>query len=159
MYVLPHLAPLIEDVALDQEQFDGKLTCIKGEMTPVVGNELTYNETLTSLEFTTGRIIDDDGTKSLLRESLAEDIMLIPPQAEDSYGFGKEAARMANLVLIANEIEEFELQSNAASILKEHMIPWLIGENKNALLYDEDFGGVITTNGLADFMADFGNGR
>ena len=158
MYVLPHLAPLIEDVALDQEQFDGKLTCIKGEITPVVGNELTYNEISTSLEFTTGRIIDNYRTKSLLRESLAEDIMLIPPQA-DSYGFGKQAARMVNLVLIANNIEAFELQSNAASILKEHMIPWLIGENKNALLYDEDFVGVITTNGLADFMADFGNGR
>ena len=125
----------------------------------VVGSSLTYEEALTNITFTAGRKIEDNTTKYLIRESLSIDIDMIPPQAEDCYGFGKEASRMANLALIADEIGENDLKVKAISILKDHMLKWLKQENKNALIYDQDFGGIITTEGLDNVMADFGNGR
>ncbi|KAJ0390756.1 hypothetical protein P43SY_011828 [Pythium insidiosum] len=39
------------------------------------------------------------------------------------------------------------------------MTPWLTGANADALLYDRTFGGVVTTDGLRDSGADYGNGR
>jgi endo-1,3(4)-beta-glucanase len=38
------------------------------------------------------------------------------------------------------------------------MTPWLQGLNPDALLYDKTYGGVVTTNGLADPLADYGSG-
>ena len=95
----------------------------------------------------------------MLKETLSQDLDISTLQAEDSYGFGKQAARMGNLALIAHEIGEDDLQSKAITILKDHMLQWLKQENKDALIYDEDFGGIITSEGLNNVMADFGNGR
>ena len=38
------------------------------------------------------------------------------------------------------------------------LTPWLQGLNPDALLYDKTYGGVITTNGMADLYADYGSG-
>jgi Glycosyl hydrolase family 81 C-terminal domain len=38
------------------------------------------------------------------------------------------------------------------------LTPWLQGLNPDALLYDKTYGGVITTNGVADLYADYGSG-
>ena len=35
MYVLPHLTSLLNNTSLSEEEFEGKLSCIKGELTPV----------------------------------------------------------------------------------------------------------------------------
>jgi endo-1,3(4)-beta-glucanase len=44
------------------------------------------------------------------------------------------------------------------TLLKQYLQPWLEGTNPNALLYDTLYGGIVSTNGLKDFGADFGQG-
>lgn len=159
MLALPHLAPLLSDQVLSAEDFEGEYLCIKGHMKPIVGNSWVFTETLTNISFTNGVEISSNRTKFLLAESLSTDVDLITPQARDSYGFGKQAARMAQLALIADEIGEDEIRDKALNILKNHSIPWFLGTNDDNIVYDTDFGGLITSDGLSDTMADFGNGR
>ena len=42
--------------------------------------------------------------------------------------------------------------------MEASLTPWLQGLNPDALLYDKTYGGVITTNGIADPYADYGSG-
>ena len=44
------------------------------------------------------------------------------------------------------------------SMMKEYLAPWLEGSNPNALRYDQTYGGVVSTNGIKDQGADFGQG-
>lgn len=37
------------------------------------------------------------------------------------------------------------------------LLPWLTGGNKNPLLYDTTWGGLVVQNGLASRYANFGN--
>jgi len=162
MLSLPHLTPILENEALDFTNFDGEYKCIKGKMTPVRGNILSFTEKLTSFGFTNKHRITDTNVLNLLKQTVARDLRLNPPTAEDSYGFGKEICRLANLALIASEVAEVDdddLLDQALEMMKKYLKPWLDGTNKDALLYDSAFGGIITTLGLYNKMADFGNGR
>lgn len=162
MLSLPHLTPILENEVLNSTEFDGQYKCIKGEMTPVKGNVLSFTEKLTSFEFTNNRRITDTNVLNLLRQTVARDMKLNPPTAIDSYGFGKEICRLANLALIASEVAEEDdndLLDQILTMMRKYLKPWLEGTNKDALLYDVAFGGIITTLGLENKMADFGNGR
>lgn len=48
-------------------------------------------------------------------------------------------------------------QSKKATKLAESvLLPWLTGENKNPLLYDTTWGGLVVQNGLSNPYANFG---
>jgi|MDSY01.2.fsa_nt_gb endo-1,3(4)-beta-glucanase len=70
------------------------------------------------------------------------------------------------VALIADQIENSEheegqspeISSKAASTLEAALRPWLDGTNDDAVVYDSTWGGLVTTAGLQDPLADFGNG-
>ena len=46
----------------------------------------------------------------------------------------------------------------ALAALETALTPWLQGANADALLYDKVYGGVVSTNGVADPYGDYGSG-
>ena len=91
-------------------------------------------------------------------KSLQQDVTKILPNAIDIYSFGKQIARMARLVTIADSLGIGDVRSQALSLVESTITPWIQGTNQDALLYDRIYGGVITQNGLNDPQADYGNG-
>ena len=119
--------------------------------------------------------------KDKIDENLAEDSKLIgsenskgiqyldpSPVKNDSYAFGKRAARLARLALIANEMSSLSKNADEkakydsyrklfVTRLREVMSPWFIGqfdhEDPNGIIqtyfkYDNKFGGIVTSNAL-----------
>ena len=81
-----------------------------------------------------------------------------PTVTTDPYFGGKQLAKLARLVLMAREQGENALASSMTSTLAAAAAPWLDGTNANPLVYDTTWGGIVTTKGLADSAADFGQG-
>ena len=65
---------------------------------------------------------------------------------------------MARLAQIADNLGIADARQQALQAIETAFTPWLQGLNPDALLYDKTYGGVITTNGLADPYADYGSG-
>ena len=93
-----------------------------------------------------------------------------------SFG-GKKMALFARLSLIADEIGETGLAQQARDRVRSVVSPhtphwwvvsntshreyiegWLGGTNPNKLLYEDVWGGVVSSCGLHDENCDFGNG-
>lgn len=92
-----------------------------------------------------------------------------PTLDENVYGFGKQVARLAQLAHIASVLEdkdsaikqekqEDSLTVSLTKVLHSYLSAYLRGQIRDKLLYDTNFGGIVSTNGLKDFMDDFGNG-
>eukprot|EP00850_Spirogloea_muscicola_P018117 SM000162S02395 [mRNA] locus=s162:244011:248305:- [translate_table: standard] len=77
-----------------------------------------------------------------------------------TYFAGKALARVARLVLIAEELGDFVSMATARNFLKTNLSPWLQagGHNSNGFVYDPRWGGVVSQQGAADQGADFGLG-
>ena len=92
----------------------------------------------------------------------------------DPYGFGKAAARLGLVGVVARQLEAgpgagggggsgsgvsagYDALS-AGEALAAALGPWLEGTNADALVYDGTWGGLVSSDGLADPGADFGNG-
>ena len=74
-------------------------------------------------------------------------------------GFGKSISKLGRLALIGAEVGmDATYTSELVSMMKEYLAPWLEGSNPNALRYDQTYGGVVSTNGIKDQGADFGQG-
>lgn len=89
--------------------------------------------------------------------------------ADDPYGFGKQIARLARLVLCAQELIDLagahhvdsQLQYSLDSTIirmEKLMLPWLSEYDNDALVYDDTYGGIVTVHGINDSAADFGSG-
>ncbi|KAL7574843.1 hypothetical protein ACA910_010680 [Epithemia clementina (nom. ined.)] len=184
MLALPHHAlRLPRSMRLGQEDFDLSFNSIKGRMTPVLGNAWTYNQPLVSPGFD-----NDSGSNnqslfmepiifSSLEESLKEDIHLaLPTTTENIYGFGKQAARLAQLALIASRLGANSLNTTsqqgsrkadsmavlltrATASLSAALEALLTDGVSDRLVYDANLGGLVSTDGLRNPGADFGNGR
>lgn len=106
-----------------------------------------------------------------------------------AYGFGKQIARLAQLAHIASVIdaandheldhvvEQIKSTNGTASardsgavisgttrrafaLLEKYLGMWLIGDGHNEhLVFDADFGGVLSKEGTKDINSDFGNAR
>ncbi|KAJ0402374.1 hypothetical protein P43SY_004607 [Pythium insidiosum] len=131
---------------------------LKSFMTPVVGDRWTLRETLPDVGFEARATLAPEQAAAI-RVALQNDSMY-KPEAEDPYFFGKEIARQARLVLIADELGEREVRERVLDRLQKWTEPWLVGENEDPFVYDESWGGLCSRNGLAGvfWMTDFGNG-
>ncbi|RHY31233.1 hypothetical protein DYB32_005188 [Aphanomyces invadans] len=80
------------------------------------------------------------------------------PHALDPYFFGKEVARQARLVLIADELNQGT--TKLLDQLEDLLLPWFVGKNIDYFVYDTVWGGVCSVKGLRGvfWMTDFGNG-
>jgi endo-1,3(4)-beta-glucanase len=113
-----------------------------------------------------------------------EEIKLaLPTLTENVYGFGKQAARLAQMAHIAHELmgSNISLSQNESSNMTKNEnqdsydLASLLDEAKfnlegaldnflnsrvsDSLVYDGNLGGMVTTDGLLNSEADFGNGR
>ena len=80
------------------------------------------------------------------------------PNAGDSYSFGKQVGRAAELVLIAEALGQTDAANQLRSAIESSLAPWLDGQGGDALRYDETYGGVITSKGAGNPANDYGNG-
>lgn len=175
MLGLPHHAELLKSSIILNE-FDIEYLCIKGLMTPVIGSTWSYEEPLTSVGIDATEMTKpvDTQVKKIIMESVQKDLYIVLPiQSEDIYGYGKQIARLANLAHIASEMTKsnindgtqgtdesyFDLLSDATEKLFSYLRLLLDSIVTDHLLYDVQFGGIVSKNGLMNQHDDFGNGR
>jgi endo-1,3(4)-beta-glucanase len=165
MYALPHHAQLMttpyqnSDENVRVQTALNPIYCIKGKLLPVVGTTWLLQYNLTQVGWNYG--ISDKLSISRLDEvgmSLTADVHTLPPTAQDPYAFGKQIQRMASLALLADTLGIAEARKSALFVIEDAFTPWLLATNVNALVYDTTYGGVLTTNGIADRNDDFGSG-
>ncbi len=173
MLALPHHAQVLPSNMI-LEDFDMKFQSIKGTMTPIIGSKWNYDERLTRDGFEDNNSLDrlksmDPNIKKFILNQVDNDLKIIlPNMQEDVYGFGKQVARLANLAHIASVLEDpFPKASNATAppltgrateLLHGFLSKFLDSLNEDSLVYDLNFGGIITKKGLLNHEADFGNG-
>lgn len=149
-------------------------------LTDIEFNDLNNTEKLKSMNQDVRNTILDQVDQDLDR--------VLPTLTENVYGFGKQIARLANLAKIvydfqqaSSNIENSDDESNknstaistsvqtdetkleqlskkANGLLLKYLSAFLDDVNSDNLLYDANFGGIITRNGLLNRQADFGNG-
>ena len=101
----------------------------------------------------------DENAINVIKRNVLSDRGMIIPTATDSYGFGKQIARMAQLAQIAHNIgmDNTDVETILSTVY-EYLTKWLDGNGEDAFVFDKDIGGIVTKNGLEDPYADFGNG-
>ncbi|CAM9652192.1 unnamed protein product, partial [Phaeothamnion confervicola] len=160
MLALPHHVDMMDNSSAQFVLPDSYQT-MKGKMTGVIGSTWVMKDALSMVEWTAKTPLDlsdpEQADKiAAIRAALPYDIATERPNAADPYGFGKQAARMARLALIAEEIGEAALAAQAAQIVADALGPWLRDDNDDFLVYDRTWGGVVSYNGLINVQADFG---
>lgn len=187
MLALPHHAEsLSSSLKLTMNEFNLVYQCIKGNMTAVLGSVWSYDEVLPTLGFEGGsgsnnrKQLYDPTVLNAIIKSLGEDIKLaLPTLTENIYGFGKQTARLAQLTHIAIQLQKglnssdvnttliptdihrelSKIEAIAASHLDEVLGNFLNCRVSDSLVYDGTLGGLVSSDGLLDSGADFGNGR
>ena len=172
MLALPHHAQLLpKSTLLKGKRFDLEYRCVKGPLTPVIGSSWSYEEPLLDIGFDGPGKDLDPGVRNLILDQIGLDYdRVLPTRAENVYGFGKQVARLAQLVHIAHKLQSSDstndegdpknsLLQKGIGLLKYYIEMFLSGEVSDSLLYDTNMGGLVSTNGLFDKGEDFGNGR
>ncbi|WP_437965959.1 glycosyl hydrolase [Sorangium sp. So ce260] len=129
-----------------------------GKMTGVSGASWELVYPLSTISWDAPRRVSDAWGEAVA-DALEEDRTFTPDQAvvgTDPYFGGKQIAKLARLAQIAEVIGKSDLAEELRARLKSHINPWLNGENDNPLVYDTTWGGLVTTKGLEDKTADFG---
>jgi len=136
----------------------GVLDSMKGPVDFIAGNSWTLTEKLPTITWYAPRKITDDVKISQLIAQLRLDVIKDAPDWPDPYFSGKEFARLARIVLIAEEYDAPDVIETGMTMMKQFMEQWLDGTNGDKLIYETNWGGITTHNGLGDFDDDFGNG-
>lgn len=185
-----HADSLPYGIQFSKSDFDLVYRCVKGPMQPVFGSTWSYEESLPALGFDgtgfkSGRSYIDLTSRSRIIYSLKQDLNIGLPTFTDSiYEFGKKIARLSQLVHIArilksnrvtipssnvtkhnmklesDDKELAKLLQQSQRVLAQSLENFLSNNMSDALVYDQNLGGLVTTNGLSNpERADFGNGR
>jgi len=77
----------------------------------------------------------------------------------DPYFGPKYLAKLARLVLISEELNQYATTATLRNRLAPLVAAWLDGTNLNPLLYDTTWGGVVATASLPTELAQFGSGH
>ncbi|KDO20314.1 hypothetical protein SPRG_14449 [Saprolegnia parasitica CBS 223.65] len=131
---------------------------IKGNLTAVVGSAWTLLEPLTTTGFFSQRPIDPKRVHEI--SSALEKDASYRPSASDPYFFGKELARQARLVLIADQVHNWAVRDSLLAKIEGWLTRWLTLQNHDFFVYDTVWGGVCSSVGIQGmfYMTDFGNG-
>ena len=152
MMALPHHMD-----TLTNPTFPHSVKALKGNMAAVFGEKWIFEEPLTTLTWNSPNGVPENDVEDI-KAALAEDIANTPCCSDDPYFGGKQMAVYARLALIAEELGEDDLAAQARDKVRPFAEGWLAGTNGNNLVYDQAWGGIISTNGYNDQQADFGNG-
>lgn len=175
-------APLVFTMPHHQDLMPGasytsvSLATLRGTMKALQASTWTLNESLTTISWTTPNPIpaskygDIKTALDIEKNSLYDTVG--NGWGSSPYYYGKYLAKMAQLILIAEQIGETATANSIASNIKTQLANYLAatptgsaGVNgsgyKNTLLYQggTTWRGISTENGLADMGADFGSGR
>ena len=130
----------------------------KGPMTGIVDTKWVMPESVNSLGFFGPNKIDPEYRSLLvnfLRKEANSNITTI--EERDPYFFGKGIAKIARLILIAEELDEYKIRSNLTRHLQNIMEPWVNAQNDDPLCHETLWGGIVSKNGTTDVSVDFGN--
>lgn len=166
MYALPHHTKAFTAETCESISQEGLISLpsmysLKGRLTPVLGSAWSMTYTLADKGWDYYMRHDvpseqlDVIAKQLIRDVSETNKENIAP---DSYNFGKQAGRMAMLAGLADYLGILEMRDEAVDTLRTWLTPWLEGTNDDKLVYDKSYGGMVTTNGISDKMADYGMG-
>ncbi|KAJ2356550.1 hypothetical protein GGF43_001999 [Coemansia sp. RSA 2618] len=132
---------------------------IKGPLTAVAGNIISYNQPLQSVSFAGPRAISDKDKDRLQQQLLKDVASSTSVTAPDPYFFGKGVARVARLYQIAQEIGDSTSAATLSKKIVDLLTPWLVSQSNNdTLVYDATWGGVVSSMGIRDSSLDFGQG-
>jgi endoglucanase Acf2 len=176
MLALPHHIDVLSSRTsklMSADDFDLVYNTIKGYMTAVIGSVWSLNEELTSIGFDNDIALEQVSklskkTKITILDQVTLDAkVVLPTMDENIYGYGKQVSRLAQLIHISNVLlqgdeslsNKYESVVQAAQDkLHNFLTAFLSGKTIDSLVYDVNFGGLVTKDGLDDFMNDFGNG-
>ena len=112
------------------------------------------------------RGIQDEKSLKAVQGAVSEDLAAIKKggterwnktDKSDAYWAGKRMAMYARLALVAEEVGMEKEQKEAVALAAAALEPWLKGSNKNPLVYDTTWGGLVLQSGLSDPYVNFGN--
>ena len=120
----------------------------------VIGNTWSLEETLFPVSFYASNAPKQEMAKDI-RDAVAKDLNFeLPPNyvkgAGDTYFSGKMLAKLARILLIADESGARHSRAtkaafeNALTRLRENTEIWLNGSAVTPVLYDADWGGIVT---------------
>ncbi|KAJ1996167.1 hypothetical protein GGI26_000160 [Coemansia sp. RSA 1358] len=158
-FVLLHHVNMLSPLMLLNPELSGYRS-VKGPLTAVAGNIITYSQPLTSVSFEGTQELST-ADKEMVQRQLARDVSSNANLTDvDLYFFGKEIARVARLYQIAQEIQDITSASELKTLLVNYLKPWLVSQsNFDPLVYDQTWGGIVSTHSLVDSNSDFGQGR
>ncbi|MGB4759186.1 MAG: glycosyl hydrolase [Candidatus Saccharimonadales bacterium] len=172
VFALPHHQDLMPGASYTNIQ----LSSLKGNMKALRASTWTLTEALTTINWSAPNAIPGSATSDIqtainTEKNSTHDAVGNGWGMSPYYG-GKYAAKMARMILIAEEIGDSSAATSIATALKTFIATYLtatptgsagvMGSGyKNAFLYQggSTWKGVSTENGLADMGADFGSGR
>lgn len=178
MLALPHH---VDSLALDAKNAtlnnleDGlQYTSIKGMMKGIHGNVWHLQEQLPAVNwyFSEDGLFKNDSSdahadaRAAMRQQATDEIIeqvrkdahTFPDYSPDVYNFGKQVGREARVLLTADRFGQQDIVEHCLSKLKVKLGAWLEGTNPDKLVYDQTFGGVVTSDGIRQQDADYGNG-
>ncbi|KAJ2007598.1 hypothetical protein GGI04_000713 [Coemansia thaxteri] len=159
--MLPHHVDLLVNASFVDPGLSGYRSA-KGPLTAVAGNLITYCQPLDGAVSFEGLHAIGAGDRDAIRRQLAIDVnsAALNVTAPDPYFFGKGVAKIARLIQIAQEVDDAATAAALGARLVAYLGPWLTAHsNSDPLVYDATWGGIVSTAGLADASADFGQGR
>ena len=134
---------------------------LTGVLRAVEGSTWTMSLPLSTIGFAAPRPIAAAHVAAV-RTALAADSSFVPDPVtvdKDPYFGGKQLAKLARLALIADELGENATAATLRARLRPLVAAWLDGTNGNPFVYDTTWGGVVTTEGLANPSSEFGAGH
>ncbi|OLY78338.1 Endo-1,3(4)-beta-glucanase 2 [Smittium mucronatum] len=140
----------------------GEYKTLRGNMLGVVGNtwKLVYSETSgKAVDSIHKRTIPEKYANLIISSLIDEDIFKVhDPQSKNLYFKGKQLARLARLVLIAEQLGQTVRKNQIISEMKIYFDKFFGYQTANPLYYDHTWGGLCSKDGLENSEADFGNG-
>jgi endo-1,3(4)-beta-glucanase len=149
MCALPHHM----DILQSPQTVPTSWRSMKGMTTGVVGNSWTLVEPMPQIQWRAPRPIDPIMKGAIIRQ-LATDASFINNSTSDTYFASKGLAKMARLLLIADEVGDTASVALISKNLKASLTMWF---TQNGLFaYDKTWGGIVFAPALGDSGADFG---
>ena len=144
MMSLPHQR-VVFDATTEAAQVGLSRPSIKGEMIGVVATSWTMDEILTDIAWSPPNAMDAERQEVVRAALLGQASETIT--AGDTYFGGKQLAKIARLILIAQELGEAAAEQQLRTTLEANMQSWLEGTNGDPLRYDDVWGGLVTSSG------------
>jgi endo-1,3(4)-beta-glucanase len=151
-----HVARLVSPVTASLP-----FSTLSGTLQGVVGSTWTLNLPLSPGGFTAPRPAAAEYLPEL-RAALAADASFVPDPVTvdvDPYFGGKQMAKLARLAVIADDLGEAAIAATLRARLRPLVAAWLAGANGNPFVYDDTWGGVVTTRSLTSPSVEFGAGH